>query len=178
MIVLVIRSSIIITCREGCWHNRHSMFWTSSSLLRQCQTLVGILIIFCHLSVHLFRFFWMIPPNLYDDILAMTMVTMTKMTPLYPRWQRRSYCESSFLTSLSHSSLMQVIIIEEINTPSGSMHETQYLQNGGKSIWNIKTCILTFLALPRPAHRIAAQIWKNSGLGWEIVNRLLIISDC
>ena len=67
MIVLVIRSSIIIiTCREGCWHNRHSMFWTSSSLLRQCQTLVGILIIFCHLSVHLFRFFWMIPLNLYD----------------------------------------------------------------------------------------------------------------
>ena len=58
MNILVIRSSIIIiTCREGCWHIWHSMFWTSSSLLRQCQTLVGILIIFCHLSVHLFRFF-------------------------------------------------------------------------------------------------------------------------
>ena len=170
MIVLVIRSSIIIiTCREGCWHNWHSMFWTSSSLLRQCQTLVGILIIFCHLSVHLFRFFWMIPPNLYDDILKMTMVTMTKMTPLYPRWQRRSYCESSFLTSLSHSSLMQVIIIEEINTIPTKWRQ-KYLK--------YKNLHSDLLGPPSscPSHR--SSDLEESGLGREIVNRLLIISDC
>ena len=175
MIVLVIRSSIIIiTCREGCWHNWHSMFWTSSSLLRQCQTLVGILIVFCHLSVHLFRFFWMIPPNLYDDILKMTMVTMTKMTPLYPRWQRRSYCESSFLTSLSHSSLMQVIIIEEINTPTHARNTipTKWRQKYLK----YKNLHSDLLGPPSscPSHR--SSDLEESGSGWEIVNRLLIVS--
>ena len=113
------------------------------------------------------QIFWMIPPNLYDDIL--TMVAMTKMAPLYPRWQRRSYCESSFLTSLSHSSLMQVIIIEEINTIPTKWRQ-KYLK--------YKNFHSDLLGPPSscPSHR--SSDLEESGLGREIVNRLLIISDC
>ena len=122
------------------------------------------------------QIFWMIPPNLYDDILKMTMVTMTKMTPLCPRWQRRSYCESSFLTSLSHSSLMQVIIIEEINTPTHARNTipTKWRQKYLK----YKNLHSDLLGPPSscPSHR--SSDLEESGLGREIVNRLLIISDC
>ena len=177
MIVLVIRSSIIIiTCREGCWHNRHSMFWTSSSLLRQCQTLVGILIIFCHLSVHLFRFFLDDPAKSLwwyfgdddghddkDDTFVSSMTATKLLRELIPNFPVPLQPDASH----NHWRNQHTQWVHARNTIPTKWRQ-KYLK--------YKNLHSDLLGPPSscPSHR--SSDLEESGLGREIVNRLLIVS--